>query len=74
MPSCAYALQIGFLYLRYVCDPRKLWDWTRHYMQDDEVRTAWSYRPTVPPPCTPSACAMLAGSGILLIGKSGLHC
>jgi hypothetical protein len=52
-------LQIGFLYLRYVCDPRKLWDWTRHYMQDDEVRTAWLYRPTVPPPRT--ACSMPDG-------------
>eukprot|EP00898_Chlorokybus_atmophyticus_P001174 jgi/Chlat1/2057/Chrsp17S02528 len=26
----------GFLYLRYVCDPKKLWGWYKPYMQDPE--------------------------------------
>lgn len=29
--------QVGFLYLRYVCDPRKLWNWFKPYMRDEEV-------------------------------------
>jgi hypothetical protein len=29
--------QVGFLYLRYVCDPRKLWEWLRDYVDDKEV-------------------------------------
>lgn len=29
--------QVGFLYLRYVCDPRKLWGWFKQYMHDEEV-------------------------------------
>lgn len=27
---------IGLLYLRYVCDPRQLWDWFRNYVRDEE--------------------------------------
>jgi hypothetical protein len=30
-------LQIGFLYLRYVCDPRNLWNWFKGYVEDKEV-------------------------------------
>lgn len=30
-------LQVGFLYLRYVCNPRELWGWYKKYMHDDEV-------------------------------------
>ena len=30
-------LQVGFLYLRYVCDPRKLWQWFKDYVDDQEV-------------------------------------
>ncbi|EFN52225.1 hypothetical protein CHLNCDRAFT_54543 [Chlorella variabilis] len=28
---------IGLLYLRYVCDPRQLWDWFRNYVRDEEI-------------------------------------
>ncbi len=35
-PPC---VQVGFLYLRYVCDPRKLWNWYHKYLRDSEVRT-----------------------------------
>ncbi|KAI3432834.1 hypothetical protein D9Q98_010418 [Chlorella vulgaris] len=27
---------IGLLYLRYVCDPRQLWEWIRTYLRDEE--------------------------------------
>lgn len=30
-------LQVGFLYLRYVCNPRELWTWFRKYVRDEEV-------------------------------------
>ena len=30
-------LQIGFLYLRYVLDPRTIWDWLQYYVKDHEV-------------------------------------
>ena len=30
-------LQIGFLYLRYVGDPKQLWAWLRPYVKDSEV-------------------------------------
>jgi len=32
------AVQVGFLYLRYVADPRKLWGWLGPYCDDKEVR------------------------------------
>ena len=31
-------LPIGFLYLRYVLDPRTIWDWLQYYIKDHEVR------------------------------------
>ncbi|KAL4418785.1 hypothetical protein ABPG77_005499, partial [Micractinium sp. CCAP 211/92] len=31
-----YIRAVGFLYLRYVCDPRKLWGWFKQYMHDEE--------------------------------------
>lgn len=31
-----YIRAVGFLYLRYVCDPRKLWGWYKQYMHDSE--------------------------------------
>ncbi|CEG83273.1 hypothetical protein RMATCC62417_17226 [Rhizopus microsporus] len=31
-----YIRAIGFLYLRYVCTPAKLWDWFQYYLEDDE--------------------------------------
>ena len=39
LPAClpACATQIGFLYLRYVCDPRRLWDWYKDYLHDSQV-------------------------------------
>ena len=30
-------LQIGFLYLRYVADPKTLWEWYEPYLRDPEV-------------------------------------
>lgn len=35
--SSLLLVQVGFLYLRYVCDPRKLWEWLRDYVDDKEV-------------------------------------
>jgi hypothetical protein len=29
--------QIGFLYLRYVAEPKTLWTWYEPYIKDDEV-------------------------------------
>lgn len=33
-----HPLQVGFLYLRYTGDPRKLWGWFERYLRDTEVR------------------------------------
>ena len=30
-------MQVGFLYLRYVCNPRDLWGWCERYVTDPEV-------------------------------------
>jgi hypothetical protein len=30
-------LQVGFLYLRYVGNPRELWEWIQPYVKDHEV-------------------------------------
>lgn len=57
-PSLAFPglWQVGFLYLRYVCDPRKLWGWFKQYMHDEEVRRTAS-RPCLALPsfCGPAA-------------------
>ena len=38
-----WPLQIGLLYLRYVGEPKSLWqDWLSHYMYDDQVRQSES--------------------------------
>ncbi|KAI9332267.1 PRP38 family-domain-containing protein [Pilaira anomala] len=34
-----YIRAIGFLYLRYVCAPAKLWDWFQYYLDDEEEIT-----------------------------------
>ncbi|KAL4524470.1 hypothetical protein Ndes2526B_g00475 [Nannochloris sp. 'desiccata'] len=34
-----YIRAIGFLYLRYCCNPRDLWSWFKKYMRDDEKFT-----------------------------------
>ena len=31
------AVQMGFLYLRYVLNPRQVWDWLQYYIKDHEV-------------------------------------
>lgn len=31
------AIQVGFLYLRYVGPPKTLWQWLAPYVKDDEV-------------------------------------
>ena len=35
MSSCT--MQFGFLYLRYVVNPRSTWDWLQYYIKDSEV-------------------------------------
>lgn len=30
-------VQVGFLYLRYTCNPRSIWEWFSPYLDDDEV-------------------------------------
>ena len=30
------SIQIGFLYLRYVGDPKHLWQWLQDYIEDEE--------------------------------------
>ena len=43
MPTVA---QVGFLYLRYVGNPKNHWDWIQPYVRDEEVTgTASSYGP-----------------------------
>lgn len=37
MTVLRYLVQIGFLYLRYVADPKVLWMWYEPYLRDDEV-------------------------------------
>ena len=31
-----YIRALGFLYLRYVCNPKELWEWFRDYVKDEE--------------------------------------
>ena len=31
-------LQLGFLFLRYVAEPRTLWSWMEEFLQDREAR------------------------------------
>lgn len=33
------SLQVGFLYLRYCCNPRELWKWFKKYVHDEEEFT-----------------------------------
>lgn len=35
-PDSPYIRAIGFLYLRYLADPKSLWTWYEPYIQDDE--------------------------------------
>ena len=37
-------MQIGFLYLRYVADPKTLWNWFESYVRDMEVRVSQTPR------------------------------
>ena len=34
-----YIRGIGFLYLRYAADPKSLWGWFEHYLEDTEPLT-----------------------------------
>jgi len=34
--GCSYVRCVGFLYLRYCCNPDHLWDWFSKYLLDDE--------------------------------------
>lgn len=54
MTACGWrcrvaSAQIGLLYLRYVCDPRQLWDWYKDYMHDDEASDVAAGRTWLPP-------------------------
>ncbi|KAI8614145.1 PRP38 family-domain-containing protein, partial [Chytriomyces sp. MP71] len=47
-PDSPHIRAIGFLYLRYVCDPADLWSWFGDYLEDDEeVRVEGGVRPRV---------------------------
>lgn len=37
-------MQIGFLYLRYVAEPKTLWGWYEPYIKDDEVNNVFLHR------------------------------
>ncbi len=30
-------VKVGFLYLRYACDPKQIWSWVEKYIEDEEV-------------------------------------
>lgn len=34
-------MQVGFLYLRYVAEPKTLWGWYEPYIKDDEVHNVF---------------------------------
>jgi pre-mRNA-splicing factor 38B len=39
---CRYIRGVGFLYLRYCCPPKQLWDWFEPYLDDDEpLKVGW---------------------------------
>ena len=40
-------VQIGFLYLRYVGDPKELWDWYEPYFPDEQVHRSNAPSPDV---------------------------
>eukprot|EP00123_Amoebidium_parasiticum_P007642 comp18250_c1_seq1/m.19228 comp18250_c1_seq1/g.19228 ORF comp18250_c1_seq1/g.19228 comp18250_c1_seq1/m.19228 type:complete len:226 (-) comp18250_c1_seq1:187-864(-) len=38
-----YIRGLGFLYLRYCCPPKQLWDWVGDYVDDpDEIKIGWA--------------------------------
>lgn len=39
-------VQLGFLYLRYVVNPRQIWDWLQYYIEDREVNAPAPHRGT----------------------------
>ncbi len=53
------SLQVGFLYLRYVCNPRELWGWFKKYARDSEVSaslSSWSCWVNTPVPGLVGVC------------------
>ncbi|KAI8475811.1 MAG: PRP38 family-domain-containing protein, partial [Monoraphidium minutum] len=42
-----YIRAIGFLYLRYVCDPRNVWNWFESYVEDKEEFKPSKWAPAV---------------------------
>lgn len=34
--GCPYIRAIGFLYIRYICNPREIWNWFEPYLKDSE--------------------------------------
>jgi len=47
-PDSPYIRALGFLFLRFVCDPRELWDWLGPYVQDEE-----NFKPRASPSAGP---------------------
>ena len=58
-----YIRALGFLYLRYCCDPRKLWEWCHPYLRDTEVGARQRGAPRAPVHRAPAAlCCCWAGT------------
>lgn len=54
-PPCLPPAQVGFLFLRYVADPKTLWAWISPYVGDREVSArAWPCSPARPRACRPA--------------------
>ena len=49
-------LQIGFLYLRYVGNPKTLWQWLQPYVKDSEVWNVVSWRGDIANECFGKPC------------------
>ena len=43
-----YIRAIGFLYLRFVLDPKEIWEWFCPYLDDPEEFTPSSFPPSLP--------------------------
>lgn len=40
-PPLLHSSQVGFLFLRYVGEPKQLWGWIQPYIKDNEVRNSY---------------------------------
>ncbi|XP_075264537.1 uncharacterized protein LOC142356540 [Convolutriloba macropyga] len=46
-PDSPFIRAVGFLYLRYVCDPKQIWSWVQQYIDDSEEFKPTPYGDTV---------------------------